>query len=143
MSVAHILDDKGRDTVTIDGGSTLADAVDRLTRHRIGAVVVVDGSGAVAGILSERDVVRAIAARGGEALSDLVSSRMTTKVATCSSSAGLPELMAMMTEGKFRHVPVVENGKLAGMVSIGDIVKYRLAEMETEHKAMRDYIAMA
>ncbi len=143
MSVAHILEEKGRATVTIAAAETLADAVRVLNRHRIGALVVVDPAGGVQGILSERDVVRALGERGAEALGDSVADRMTREVATCVSSAGLPELMSMMTEGKFRHVPVVEDGRLCGMVSIGDIVKHRVAEMEVEHKALRDYIATA
>ncbi len=143
MSVEHILSEKGRQTITISGDRTLAEAVDMLSRHRIGALVIVDEAGELRGILSERDVVRAVAESGAGGLGDPVSTRMTTKVATCSSSAGIGELMSMMTDGKFRHIPVVEGGRLSGMVSIGDIVKHRLAEMEAEHKALRDYIATA
>lgn len=143
MSVAHILDEKGRETVTITADHTMAQAVDTLSHHRIGALVVVGAGGEVEGIFSERDVVKALAERGVAALGDPISQRMTRSVATCASSAGIPEVMGMMTDGKFRHVPVVENGRLSGMVSIGDVVKYRLAEMEAEHKALRDYIATA
>lgn len=143
MSVAHILAEKGRNTVTIGADQTLAQAVETLSQHRIGAVVVVGPDGAVEGIFSERDVVKALADRGAAALGDPISRRMTRSVATCASSAGIPEVMTMMTDGKFRHVPVVEDGRLDGMVSIGDVVKYRLAEMEAEHKALRDYIATA
>ncbi|WP_375459755.1 CBS domain-containing protein [uncultured Enterovirga sp.] len=143
MSVEHILAEKGRDTVTITPDKTLADVVDMLSRHRIGAVVVVDGDRTVRGILSERDVVKALAESGAEALAEPVSRRMSTEVATCSATDAVPALMAVMTEGKFRHIPVVEGGRLGGMVSIGDLVKHRLAEMEAEHKALRDYIATA
>lgn len=143
MSVAHILAEKGRNTVTIGADQTLAQAVETLSQHRIGALVVVGPDGAVEGIFSERDVVKALADRGAAALGDPISRRMTRSVATCASSAGIPEVMTMMTDGKFRHVPVVEDGRLDGMVSIGDVVKYRLAEMEAEHKALRDYIATA
>ena len=143
MSVAHILADKGRDTVTMAADQTMAQAVETLSRHRIGAIVVVGTGGEVEGIFSERDVVKALAARGAAALGDPISEQMTRSVATCASSAGIPEVMGMMTDGKFRHVPVVEGGRLGGMVSIGDVVKYRLAEMEAEHKALRDYIATA
>jgi CBS domain-containing protein len=87
--------------------------------------------------------VRALAENGAEALSEPVSRRMSRKVTTCSATDTIPSLMAVMTEGKFRHVPVVEAGRLGGMVSIGDLVKHRLAEMEAEHKALRDYIATA
>lgn len=143
MSVAQILAEKGTSVFTIEGHLTLADAVEVLTKHRIGAVVVVGPQGQVQGILSERDVVRAVGQHGGEGLKQPVSERMTRKVATCTPAAVLHELMAMMTEGRFRHVPVVENGKLGGMVSIGDIVKYRLAQMEAETQALKDYIGAA
>ena len=143
MTVAHILAEKGSDTVTLPSSKTLGEAASLMSRHRIGAVVIVDGDGAVEGILSERDIVRAVADKGGEGLSEPISARMSKKVVTCSTGAALTELMEMMTEGKFRHVPVIERGRLAGMVSIGDIVKHRLAEMEAEHQAMRSYIATA
>ena len=143
MSVEHILAEKGRQTITITGDRTLSEAVDMLSRHRIGALVVVDQGGSVRGILSERDVVKAIAEHGGGGLDHPVQSRMTSNVVTCTSSAAMGELMSMMTDGKFRHIPVVDGGRLDGMVSIGDIVKHRLAEMEAEHQALRDYIATA
>lgn len=143
MSVAHILAEKGSATITVSSDDTLEDASRLLSHHRIGALVIVGQNGAVEGILSERDVVRAVAEKGCGGLAETVSDRMSHKVVTCSGSAGLTDLMSMMTEGKFRHVPVVENGRLAGMVSIGDIVKHRLAEMEAEHQAMRAYIATA
>ena len=143
MSVAHILAEKGSATITVSADDTLEGASRLLTRHRIGALVIVGANGAVQGILSERDVVRAVAERGCEGLAETVSNRMSHEVVTCSGSAGLTDLLSMMTEGKFRHVPVVENGRLAGMVSIGDIVKHRLAEMEAEHQEMRAYIATA
>ena len=143
MNVAHILATKGRETVTITGERTLADAIRTLREKRIGAVVVVDAGGAVEGIMSERDVVAALADAGGAALDEPVSARMTRKVVTCTSVAEIPELMSLMTDGKFRHVPVVEDGRLGGVVSIGDIVKHRLAEVEAEHRALRDYIATA
>lgn len=143
MSVAQILAEKGSNVLTIEAHQTLADAVEMLTKHRIGAVVVVDSDGAVQGILSERDVVRAVGQNGPDGLKQPVSERMTRKVATCVPAAVLHDLMTMMTEGKFRHVPVVEHGRLTGMVSIGDIVKHRLAEMEAESQALKDYIGAA
>ena len=143
MSVEHILAEKGHDVVTISPDRTLADAAHTLSHHRIGAVVIADGDGTVLGILSERDVVRAVADNGGSALDAPVSSRMTTKVVTCSASTGIEELMGLMTTGKFRHLPVVEGGRLNGIISIGDVVKHRLADVEAEHRAMRDYIATA
>jgi CBS domain-containing protein len=143
MSVEHILSEKGRDVVTIAPDRTLADAAECLSSRRIGAVVVVDGAGAVLGIISERDVVRAVADTGAAALNAAVSSRMTEKVVTCGPTSGIDEIMGMMTDGKFRHVPVIEGGRLAGIISIGDVVKQRLAAVESEHRAMRDYIATA
>ena len=143
MSVEHILAGKGRQVVTIAPDRTLADAVTCLSERRIGAVVVVDGSGTVLGIISERDVVRAVAEAGGEALKAPVSSRMTAKVVTCVPTTSIDEIMGLMTEGKFRHVPVIEGGRLAGIISIGDVVKQRLGDIESEHRALRDYIATA
>ena len=143
MSVEHILAGKGRDVVTVRPDQTLAEAAGTLSQRRIGAAVVVDGDGAVLGIISERDVVKAVAAGGGSALSDPVSSRMTTKVVTCGPSCSVDEIMGLMTEGKFRHVPVMEGGRLGGIVSIGDVVKHRLAQVEAEQRALKDYIASA
>jgi CBS domain-containing protein len=143
MTVALILAGKGREVVTLQPDQTLAAAAETLSRHRIGASVVTDGAGGVLGIISERDVVRAVAESGGAALDEPVSRRMTAKVVTCTSKSGIDELLGLMTDGKFRHIPVVEGGKLSGIVSIGDIVQHRLAEVESEHRAMRDYIATA
>lgn len=143
MSVAQILAEKGTAVMTIEGHLTLAEAVEILTKHRIGAVVVVDNAGQVQGILSERDVVKTIGQSGADGLKQPVAERMTRKVATCTPAAVLHDVMAMMTEGRFRHVPVVENGQLGGMVSIGDIVKHRLAQMEAETQALKDYIGAA
>lgn len=143
MSVERILAGKGREVISIDPQSTLAEAARMLNQHRIGAVMVIDASEALVGILSERDVVRAVAEGGAEALRQPVSSRMTGQVVTARANAGIDELMTLMTERKFRHVPIVEGGRLRGIVSIGDIVKQRLTEIETEHRALRDYIATA
>lgn len=143
MSVEQILAGKGRDVVTIGPDRTLADAANCLAQRRIGAVVVVNGSGGVLGIISERDVVRAVAEAGAEALQAPVSSRMTAKVVTCLPTSSIDEIMGLMTQGKFRHVPVIDGGRLAGIISIGDVVKQRLADIESEHRAMRDYIATA
>ena len=143
MNVEHILSDKGRKVVTIAPGKSLAEASQVLSENRIGAVIVSDGSNPVLGILSERDIVRAVAAGGGAALGEPVSRHMTGKVVTCTSRMAINDLMETITTGKFRHVPVVENGALVGIVSIGDIVKHRLAEIESESRALRDYIATA
>ena len=143
MTVERILSEKGRTVVTIAPDRTLADAARLLTEKRIGAVVVGDSSRPVLGILSERDIVRALAARGAQILEEPVSHCMTAKVVTCVGHTGVIDVLELMTEGKFRHVPVVEDHRLVGIVSIGDIVKYRLAQAEAESRAMRDYIATA
>ncbi len=143
MTVEHILLTKGREVFSIDPGQTLAQAARLLVERHIGAVIVADQFRPVLGILSERDIVRALAARGAAALDEPVAGLMTEKVVSCTSKAGLNEVMELMTQGKFRHVPVIEGGRLIGIVSIGDIVKHRLAEIEEETRAMRDYIATA
>ena len=143
MTVEHILRNKGRNVITMEPGRTLAEAARLLSERRIGAVVVCDPGEPVAGILSERDIVRAVAGRGAGALQEPVASYMTREVVTCTAHSAIDDLMEVMTDGKFRHVPVVEDGRLAGIVSIGDIVKHRLAEVEAESRAMRDYIATA
>ena len=143
MNVEHILSEKGRNVVTIDPQSTLAEAARTLSDKRIGAVIVSSGNQPVLGILSERDIVRAINEKGSAALNEPVSRYMTAKVVTCTGRSAINELMEIMTNGKFRHVPIVEDGRLNGIVSIGDVVKYRLAEIESESRALRDYIATA
>lgn len=143
MTVAEILADKGRTVVTIQPGRTLAEAVGLLAERRIGALVVLDDREAIAGIVSERDVVRALASVGAAALDHAVSKHMTAKVVTCASHAAIDEVTRLMTEGRFRHLPVVDGGRLTGVVSIGDVVKTRLAEVEADHEAMRSYIATA
>lgn len=143
MTVEHILKGKGRDVVSIRPDQSLAEAARTLSERRIGSVLVTDGSQPVLGILSERDIVRAIAAEGAAALDRPVSQAMTREVVTCTGPSAITEVMEIMTRGRFRHVPVVENGELRGIVSIGDIVNHRLAEIESEHQAMRDYIATA
>ncbi len=143
MTVEHILRSKGRNVVSIEPDRSLIEAARLLSEQRIGAVVVGDSFRPVLGILSERDIVGAVAARGPAALEEPVSRSMTEKVETCTGEAAINEVMEMMTTGKFRHVPVVEGGRLVGIVSIGDIVKHRLAEVEAETQAMREYIATA
>lgn len=143
MTVRRILAAKGRDVVTISPDKTLADAVRLLNERGLGALVVTDRSGAVTGIVSERDVVRNIAAYGPSSLDRPVSQCMTCNVVTTVESATIQTLMSEMTDGRFRHLPVVDQGRLAGIVSIGDVVKHRLAEMEEEQQALREYIATA
>jgi CBS domain-containing protein len=143
MSVAHILAAKGRDVITIAPSRSLAEAARLLAEKKIGVLVAVNAVGAVAGILSERDVVRAIGLHGPGVLDHAVSQHMTERVVTCTERETTAELMAMMTAGRFRHVPVLADGKLAGLISIGDVVKRRLADVETEKQAMIDYISQA
>lgn len=141
MTVANILKIKGRDIITLAPHRTMADAVRTLSEKRIGAIVIAGGDGGIVGILSERDVVRAIGQDGPDGLTHPISRHMTSKVETARESDSVYEIMERMTVGKFRHIPVVENGRIAGIISIGDVVKHRLAEMEAEARAMRDYIS--
>ncbi len=144
MTVKAILSRKGNDVITIEPTVTLSAAVNILAEHRIGALVVVARADEqVAGILSERDIVRALAQRGPGALQEAVGQVMTRRVVTCTESDTVAALMERMTQGKFRHLPVVERGKLVGLVSIGDVVKHRLGEMEHESNALREYILTA
>ena len=142
MNVEHILSEKGRQVVTIGPEASLMDAGRMLSEKRIGAVVVADPGNPVLGILSERDIVRAVATNGA-ALDEPVSRYMTAKVVTCTTRSAINDLMETITRGKFRHVPIVEDGRLIGIVSIGDVVKFRVAEIESESRALRDYIATA
>lgn len=143
MTVARILAEKGRSVVTVEPHRTLDEAIHILAEKRIGAIVVGDAEGAVLGILSERDIIRALARQGAGAFDAPISLHMTDKVTTCTRASSVEEVMQMMTDGRFRHVPVVEDGHLVGLVSIGDVVKRRIAAVEAEHQAMRDYITMA
>jgi CBS domain-containing protein len=143
MSVAQILAAKGSEVVTTQPHRTLMEAVELLASKGIGAVVVADAAKNVLGILSERDIMRAIGATGASALTEAVSRHMTAKVFTVTEDTAIDSVMETMTNGRFRHVPVVANGKLVGLVSIGDVVKHHVNEIETEHRALRDYIATA
>ncbi len=143
MTVRAILDLKGRDVTTIAPDKTLGDAASLLSQHKIGALVVTGAEHRVTGILSERDIVKAVSAGGAAALEEKIATRMTREVVTCGPHDTMAELMGRMTAGRFRHVPVVENGQLVGIISIGDVVKHRLAEMERESSALRDYIMTA
>ena len=143
MTVKSILDQKGRDVVTLDPGATVAQAAQLLGSRRIGAVVVTRGDRKIAGILSERDIVRALAERGAEALVLTVDKVMTAKVSTCREANTVNEVMEVMTRGRFRHLPVEMDGQLDGIVSIGDVVKRRIEEVEREAAQIREYIATA
>lgn len=143
MTVSTILGEKGREAVTIEPGASLADAAKLLAEKRIGAVLILGADRRLVGIISERDIVQALAARGAAALDEQVSQSMTRRVETCNESETVGSIMERMTNGKFRHVPVVEQGRVVGIVSIGDVVKHRLQDMERESAAMRDYILTA
>ena len=143
MTVARILAEKGSSVVTVAPEKTLDEAIHLLADKSIGALVVTDADGSVAGIISERDIMRVLARHGGASFDEPVSAHMTRKVVTCTRTTTIEDVMATMTNGRFRHVPVCEDGKLVGMVSIGDVVKRRIATVEAEHQAMRDYITMA
>lgn len=143
MTVAAILADKGREVVTITARRTISDAIDVLAKRRIGALVVVEGADKITGILSERDIVRTLAARGSDALGDELGEVMTRNVITCSEGETIDSVMSRMTRGRFRHLPVAEAGRLTGIVSIGDVVKARIEQVEREAEDMRAYIATA
>jgi CBS domain-containing protein len=143
MTVSIILADKGREVATIEPGATLKSAIALLAQKKIGAVLVLGADNRIVGILSERDIVRAVAQAGAAALDEPVSQSMTRKVSTCTENETIASLMERMTAGKFRHLPVVDQGRLVGIVSIGDVVKHRLQDMERDSAAMRDYILTA
>jgi CBS domain-containing protein len=140
MTVARILKEKGRAVATVPLETPLADVIRQLAARNIGALVVVDDAGAVAGIISERDIVRIVAEHSGDALGDPVSRHMTRPVVTCSERHTTAQLLTEMTSHRFRHLPVLDNGKLVGIVSIGDVVKQRLSEAALEAHSMREYI---
>jgi CBS domain-containing protein len=143
MTVSVILAGKGRDVASIEPNATLAGAIAMLAEKRIGALLILGADRRVIGVLSERDIVRALAERGAEVLGEPVSRTMTRNVSTCTEKETISSIMERMTEGKFRHVPVVEQGHLVGIVSIGDVVKHRVREMEQDSAAMHDYILSA
>jgi CBS domain-containing protein len=143
MMVKTILSAKGGDVISIEPTANLETAVRTLAEHRIGALLVLGTDRRVIGILSERDIVRVLAEQGASVLSQPLSQVMTRKVVTCNSSDTIGVIMERMTAGKFRHLPVVEQEQVIGIISIGDVVKYRLQEMEHESAALRDYIQTA
>ena len=141
MNVVAILKMKGREVVTSAPDTSLLDIAEVLGKHGIGCVVITGAEGKVAGIVSERDIVREIARAGAKVLKDPVKTCMTKTVFTCREADTIDRLMAEMTAHRFRHMPVVERGRLIGLVSIGDVVRMRIAEAEMEAAAMRQYIA--
>jgi CBS domain-containing protein len=140
MTVAAVLAAKGRDVVTIEPSASLAAAATLLAEKRIGAVLILGADRRIVGILSERDIVRAIGERGADVLDEPVSVAMTRKVSICNETELVSSIMERMSAGKFRHMPVVDQGQPVGMISIGDVVKHRLQAMERDSVAMHDYI---
>jgi CBS domain-containing protein len=142
MTVRAILDTKGHQIESVEPDAKLSAAIKTLAKCRIGAVLVMN-KGRMEGILSERDIVRVLGERGARVLDEPVSAVMTRKVVSCRQSDTVAGIMEMMTLGKFRHLPVVEEGAVVGLISIGDIVKWRVREYETEQEALREYIKTA
>lgn len=141
MKVEHILQSKGADVFAVSGATSVKDAIDILGEKNIGAVVVKNGDGTVSGIFSERDVVRRLRKEGPDVLSRPVSDCMTKNPFTCTLDTTLDELMAVMTNRRIRHMPVVDKGRLVGIVSIGDVVKRKIDDAEREAAALKQYIA--
>lgn len=143
MHISDVLRGKGRDVVTVPPDTTVRDLLDVLAEFGIGAAVVSADSANVDGIVSERDVARALAARGAAVLSEDVSAIMTRDVVTAEPSEPVDSLFAIMTQQRIRHIPILLDGRLSGVVSIGDLVKYRMAELETERDTLASYINAA
>lgn len=139
MNIGQILKAKGRAVATARPDTTLLDIASKLSQKKIGAIVIVGDKGDVVGIVSERDIIRKLGERGPAVLNEPVSQTMTANVISCQETSTLDELMEIMTQGRFRHVPVIEDGALVGIVSIGDVVKNHIAEVEMEVTAMRGY----
>ena len=142
MDVSDILKHKGSDVIGLTVDDTVAEAVALMAKNQIGAVLVKDASGGIAGILSERDVVRSLHELGGGVLDKPVAELMTTDVVTCAAGDPIAGIMAMMTAHRFRHLPVIDDDKLVGMISIGDVVRNRIEEAQAEVDALRQYITM-
>ena len=142
MTVRAVLGNKGHQVISVSPDAKLSAAIKILSERRIGAVMVMSGQ-KIDGILSERDVVRVLGERGASVLDEPVRSVMTSKVITCHESDTVAAIMEVMTAGKFRHLPVVENDRIVGLISIGDVVKWRVAEYEREQEALQDYIKTA
>jgi CBS domain-containing protein len=142
MTVRAILDSKGHNILSVEPDATLSAAIKLLGERKIGAVLVMD-KGRIEGILSERDIVRVLSERGASVLDEPVSEVMTRKVISCRQNDTVSAIMEMMTTGKFRHLPVVEDERVVGLISIGDIVKWRVREYENEQEALRQYIKTA
>jgi CBS domain-containing protein len=141
MNIGQILKAKPRGVSTAHPDDTIVEIATRLAQRKIGAIVIVGDTDKVVGIISERDIIRLIAEHGTKALALPASAGMTREVVSCSRSSTLDQIMDMMTRGRFRHLPVLEDGSLIGIISIGDVVKHHTAEVELEVTAMREYLA--
>ena len=143
MLVRNILDAKGNRVVTTQPEATISATSRLLSEHRIGAVLVTDKSGKIVGVMSERDIVNGMARHGAAVTDHTVADLMTRKVHTCQPGDTIAEVMAVMTERRIRHLPVLDDGRLSGMISIGDVVKYRLDEAKLEVDSLREYVLAA
>ncbi len=141
MTVRSILDEKGRNVITLGVSTSVTDALKLLEEKAIGVILITNSEGRLEGILSERDIVRSLARGGTGILSDSVASHMTRNVVTCSQSDAVIGVMEVMSKGRFRHLPVTDNSKLVGLISIGDVVKRRLQVVEKEAEDIRSYIS--
>lgn len=141
MIIEQILNDKGREVISLRANNTLREAAKLLDERRIGAVVTLDADGGIVGVLSERDIVRQFARQGEASLDMNVASAMTRAVITISAEASVDEALQLMTDRRIRHLPVVRNNRLTGFVSIGDLVKWKIAETEAEAEAMKSYLS--
>ncbi|MCV2489680.1 CBS domain-containing protein [Geodermatophilus sp. YIM 151500] len=140
MQISQLLRRKGHDVATVDGSASVRTALGLLAEHRVGALVVSSDGRGIDGILSERDIARGLHEHGAGLLAEPVSRVMTAEVHTCTPGSGVHDLAQLMTDHRVRHVPVVDDGALVGIVSIGDVVKARLDELEAERKQLVDYI---
>jgi len=143
MTVKAILEQKGHDVFTLGPNETLSEAVRILAEHRIGALVVTNGDRKIVGIISERDIVRVIGTDGAAGLNQTVRQVMTPRVKICNENHTVNEVMEIMTQGRFRHIPIEKDGHLDGIISIGDVVKRRIEDVEREAEEIRSYIATA
>jgi len=141
MTIDQILNDKGREIISIKADSSLAEAARTLDQKKIGAVVALEDGGAIIGVLSERDIVRQVARNGEVALNMTVGDAMTRDVITIESTTNVDVAMQLMTDRRVRHLPVLRNERLVGVVSIGDLVKWKIAETEAEAEAMKSYLS--
>ena len=141
MNVASLLNDKIGELITLKISNNINDAVNILSTNKIGVVIIVDDKNKLQGILSERDIIRGMGKSGVDIMQLPVAKLMTASVQTCAANSSIDSIMKSMTEGRFRHMPVMDGDNIIGMISIGDLVKSRMKELEGEANAMRDYIA--